>query len=185
MKKVILIYGVIAGLIVGVMIWINSSLVFEKKLISMDKSELMGYATMVIALSMIFFGIKSFRDNYSRGKISFWKGLQIGLLITLIASVFYFAGAEFYSLAHPSFKTQVLDESFKKLKEKASTPEQAQNVEKQMALMDKLFDNPLLFFVVCFIEIVPVGIVITLICAAILRKKEVLPTAANVAISVS
>ena len=57
---------------------------------------------MVIALSMIFFGIKSYRDNYQNGAIGFWKGFQVGLLITLIASLMYALTWETYMQARPA-----------------------------------------------------------------------------------
>ncbi|HRG10011.1 MAG TPA: DUF4199 domain-containing protein, partial [Cyclobacteriaceae bacterium] len=57
--------------------------------LNFDNGHLVGYTTMVIALSMIFFGIKSFRDNHAAGNITFGKGVLIGVLITLIAGVMY------------------------------------------------------------------------------------------------
>ncbi|HZS43944.1 MAG TPA: DUF4199 domain-containing protein [Blastocatellia bacterium] len=182
MKKVVLIWGLISGLIIAAMTWLNASLVFDLNLVGTDKSELLGYTSFVIALSVIFFGIKSYRDNYRKGLVTFWKGVQIGVLISLVATVFYFGGAEIYSMAKPEFKVKVLKVQEDEMTKHAMPAEQ---IERNMALMKKLFDNPVLFFAACFIEMFPVGLVITLICAAILRKKEILPTAANVAISVS
>ena len=88
MKKIVIIYGFIAGLIVGGLMLLNMPL-WESGVINFDNGELIGYTTMVIALSMVFFGIKSFRDNYNGGAVTFWNAFRVGILITLIASVMY------------------------------------------------------------------------------------------------
>src|SRR5688572_28135034 len=88
MKKIVLVYGLIAGTISGGLMMITMPM-FKSGTLDMNNGELIGYTGMVIALSLIFFGIKSFRDNQVDGTITFWKGCQIGLLIALIASVMY------------------------------------------------------------------------------------------------
>src|SRR6266511_3459057 len=87
MRKVTLTFGLLAGAVISVFLVIGMA-IWEKAR-NIVASELIGYATMVIALSMIFFGIKSYRDNYQKGAINFWKGFQVGLLIALIASLMY------------------------------------------------------------------------------------------------
>ena len=84
MRKVTLTFGLLAGVIISVFMVIG--IVLWEKTGKITASELIGYATMVIALSMVFFGIKSYRDNYQNGAIGFWKGFQVGLLITLISA---------------------------------------------------------------------------------------------------
>src|SRR5437899_634142 len=88
MKKIILVYGLIAGAIVGAMLLVSMPL-YESGTLHFENGQWLGYATMVIALSLVFFGIKSFRDNHAGGSITFWNGLKIGLMITLIASLMY------------------------------------------------------------------------------------------------
>jgi hypothetical protein len=88
MRKIILTYGLISGAIVSVLIMATIPL-WKRGFVSFDNGEFVGYTTMVIALSMIFFGIKSCRDFHFNGSITFWQGIKIGLMITLIASVMY------------------------------------------------------------------------------------------------
>jgi hypothetical protein len=181
MKKVVLTFGLIGGVIMGFFVFLISSLC-ENGTIPLDKSEPLGYTTMVIALSMIFFGIRSYRNNYGGGRIGFWKGVQIGLLITLIASVLYFASAEIYSLTHPGFTDKVfgkfIELQSEKMRQSGASAEQIDKVIQDGRAMIKLMENPIVFFGICLIELAPVGIIITLISAAILRKKEMLPAAA-------
>ena len=178
MKRVVLTFGLISGTIIAVLVWMVSWLA-GRNLLSYSKLELVGYASMLIALSMVFFGIKSYRDNYGNGKISFWKGVQIGLLISLIAGVLYFAGAESYAIAHPGFVDEFVklskDQLVGKLKDQGASQEQIDKSTAEIDQMAGLMQNPLVFFLICLVEIYPVGIVVTLISAGLLRKKEMLP----------
>ena len=132
---------------------------------------------MIIALSGVFFGIKSYRDNHG-GVISFWKGVQIGFLITLVAGVLYFGGAWAYNLTHPGFEQKVMqiytEQMTKKMQSQGASQEQIEKAAAQVTQMQELFRNPALFALVCMIEIAPVGILISLISAALLRKRELL-----------
>jgi hypothetical protein len=178
MKKVVITFGLISGVIIFGFVFLVTSLC-ERGVISLDRSELAGYTSMVIALSMIFFGIKSYRDNYGNGRVTFWKGVQIGLLISLIASVFYFAGGEAYTAANPGFIDRFFDKYTQQYTEKmAAEGKSQQEIDgkiKEMRDMVKMLENPFLRFAIFVMEILPVGIIITLISAAILRKKEILP----------
>jgi hypothetical protein len=180
MKKVVIVFGVISGLIMAGFVFLVTSLC-SNGTISMDRGELVGYTAMVISLSMIFFGIKSYRDNYNGGKISFWKGMQIGLLITLIASFFYFGGAELYNVTNPGFYDKVMikfaEMQTEKMKQAGAPQEEIDKAIKSGNEMLVLMKNPIIFYGICLMELSPVGIIITLISAAILRKKEFLPPA--------
>src|SRR5215472_16188724 len=97
MRKIILKFGLIGGVIVGSVNWLIATMC-SRDVVNFDQTMIIGYAGMLVALSMIFFGIKSFRDHHGKGKISFWKGVQIGLLITLVASLMYYAGWELFAV---------------------------------------------------------------------------------------
>jgi hypothetical protein len=180
MKKVVLTFGLISGLIIAVLVWVNTWLLASGHL-SYDRAELTGYASMLIALSMVFFGIKSYRDNHAEGHITFWKGVQVGILISLISGVLYFAGAESYGIAHPGFVDNFVqrasEQTVNKMRAAGSSQEQIDKSVAEIDQMKGLLQNPLIFFFICLIEILPVGIVVTLISAALLRKKELLPAA--------
>jgi Protein of unknown function (DUF4199) len=176
-RKVTLIFGLIAGAIVSVFLVIGIAL-WEKSGIVVDNA-LVGYAMMVIALSMVFFGIKSYRDNYQGGKIRFWKGFQVGLLITLIASFMYAITWETYNQVSPSSSAAFIDYYAKcqidKLKEKSVSAADFDEGVKNMDDFKRMYRNPAIRFGLTLMEILPVGIIITLISATVLRKKEILP----------
>jgi Protein of unknown function (DUF4199) len=178
MRKVTLIFGLLSGAIISMFMVIGFAL-FETGVMTTYFSELVGYGTMVIALSMIFFGIKSYRDNYQKGAIGFWKGIQVGLLISLIASLMYALTWETYMQARPksadSFLEKYTNSVINKMKEKGASAEKIEQEIRKMDNMMKMYRNPVFRFGITILEILPVGIIITLISAALLRKKELLP----------
>jgi len=178
MRKVTLIFGLLAGAIVSVLMVIGIAL-YEAGVTTFYFSELVGYATMVIALSMIFFGIKSYRDNYQKGAINFWKGFQVGLLIALIASLMYAITWEAYTQIRPASSASHIekyaDSVINKMREKGASAADIDREVEKMDDMKRMYQNPLIRFGMVLMEILPVGIIITLISAAVLRKKEFLP----------
>ena len=178
MRKVTLIFGLLSGAIISILMVIGIAL-GENGVISFDFSEFVGYGSMVIALSMIFFGIKSYRDNYQKGAIRFWKGFQVGILISLIASLMYAITWETYLHTRPagseSFFEKYSDFVINKMKEKGASSDKVDQKIKEMEDMKKMYRNPVFRFGITIMEILPVGILITLISAALLRRKELLP----------
>jgi hypothetical protein len=175
MKKVVLIYGLIAGSIVAAMMFITMPM-YDKGTLDFDNGELVGYTTMAVALSMVFFGIKSYRDNYAGGEVSFWQAVKVGLLITAIASIMYGLAWDItYRTMSGDFMTKMIDHQIADLKADGAT---AAEVEKSKGDWDEfaeLYRNPFIRFAVTLVEIVPVGLLITVISAGLLRRKEFLP----------
>jgi hypothetical protein len=179
MRKVTFIFGLLAGVIisgsmvVAMVMWEKGTMTFS------NRNDLFGYAVIVIALSMVFFGIKSYRDNYQNGMIKFTKGLQVGLLISLVASLMYVATWETYYQIRPegytSFVDHYCDRQVNKMKENGASSAEIDEKIKEMASMKEMIKNPVLRFGMGLMELFPFGIIVTLISAAVLRKKEILP----------
>src|SRR6516162_8490666 len=90
MKKNILIYGVIAGIVVSVLMLISVNGINHREgNFDYNTSLITGYASMLIAFSLVYVGIRNYRDKYNSGVISFGKAFKIGILIVLIASTIY------------------------------------------------------------------------------------------------
>lgn len=174
MRKIVLTYGLLAGAIVSLFMVIGLILM-EKGVVTFEGGELLGYATMVIALSMIFFGIKSYRDNYQKGALKFGKGVQIGALITLIGSLMYATTWETYYQSSPevqaTFMNKYAERTLEKMKAQGATAAEIDQKAKEMAGMAEMYKKTLVRFGFTMLEILPVGILITLICAAVLRRK--------------
>ncbi len=177
MKKTVLIYGLIVGLVVVAMMFITMPFVMDGTL---EHSYLLGYTTMVIALSTIFIAIKNYRDKQSNGTIKFGKAFLIGLYITLIGGVLYASGWEIY-MAVSGMNMQEFSEGYMqgevaKLEKAGASAAEIEAVKEEGKYYMEMMKNPLVrFLFVMFLEFVPVGIIISLISAAVLRKKNVLP----------
>lgn len=175
MKKVIITYGLIGGVIVSA-IMLGTHPLLEKGMLNYDHGLIIGYGSMVIALSMVFFGVKSYRDQYSSGTISFWQGVKIGILITLVASVMYALTWEvYYNTAVPDFMEKYTQHYLDKMASEGASQAEIDEMRAEMTSFNELYENPLVRFGVTLTEILPVGVVITFLSAALLRKREVLP----------
>src|SRR6186713_3103780 len=90
MKKNIIIYGLIAGIVVSILMLFSINYISHVDgKVDYNTSLLIGYASMLIACSLVYVGIRNYRDKYNGGVISFGKAFKIGVMIVLIASTFY------------------------------------------------------------------------------------------------
>src|SRR5215210_9002230 len=90
MKKNIIIYGLIAGIVVSVLMLSSVNYLSHcEGNVDYGTSMLIGYASMLLAFSLVFVGIRNYRDKYNKGVISFGKAFKIGIMIVLIASTIY------------------------------------------------------------------------------------------------
>jgi len=155
--------------------YLNLSLTKDKN--NFELGEVLGYSTMIIALSTIFFAIKAFRDKHQHGMITFGKSFLIGLYITLIAGAIYAIGWEIYYQNFASdFMTQYTTHYIEKMKSSGASELEIKQQIESMADMQELYKNPILRFGFTLMEILPVGIIISLISAAFLFKRKQLTT---------
>jgi hypothetical protein len=176
MRKIVLVYGIIAGLLMDVTFIISFSLM-EKGILP-KHSELLGYTTMIIVLSLIFFGIKSYRDKHNSGAMTYWKGFKVGIAIAGIASLFYAGGWEVYydtTDLHETFMPRYIEQCAKAMHEEGKPQAEIDKKVEELKSMAEMYKNPFIRFGMTLMEIFPVGLGITLVSAGILRKKEVLP----------
>ncbi|MBN8653413.1 MAG: DUF4199 domain-containing protein [Cytophagales bacterium] len=172
MKKIILVYGTIAGLIVGAMFFIGAPL-YDKGIITFDNGMLVGYTSMVIALSLVFFGIKSYRDSHANGVITFGKAFKIGMLVTLVASVVYAISWEVaYNTVSKGYSEAMYTHQIEKIKQEIKDETELKAQITKMEEFKVMYQNPFIRFGITLFEIFPVGLIISLVSAGLLRKKE-------------
>lgn len=174
MKRIILIYGVLVGAIVICTMIIGYALATPDM---NTASYAFGYLTMLVAMSLIFAGIKKYRDRDLGGVIRFWPGLRLGLGISAVAGIIYVIGWEI-NLALTDY---VFIENYTKgiIEAKKSEGLSGEALETVIANMEKMktnYGNPFYRMPMTFIEIFPVGFLVSLLSAAILRNPKVLPT---------
>jgi len=177
MARIVLIFGLISGAIAAALMWIMLAAV-NSGAIDLEHGSMAyvtGYASMIISLSLVFFGVKSYRDN-NGGHITFLKGLQVGILIGLISAVCYAASWEvYYRTGGSNFMQEYSQKYVEHMKQNGATDDQIANAQIEMAKMTELYQNFFIRFGMTLMEILPVAIVVTLISAALLRKREILP----------
>lgn len=170
MKKIVLTFGLIAGAMLSVMMLIT--IPFQDQ-IGFDTGAIIGYTTMVMAFLMVFFGVKSYRDNVAGGTVSFGCAFKVGILITFIASACYVATWQlvYYKLA-PDFGEKYAAYALEKAKKTGATDAQIAAQAKEMQEFTALYKNPVFNIAITFIEPVPVGLLFTLVSAGVLSRRR-------------
>ena len=174
MVKLCLAYGCIAGLVVGVPLFILT--VAGPGHIPNATGMLIGYLTMLIALSTIFLAVKRHRDHALGGVIRFWQALAIGLCISVVAGVFYVAAWETAcAVAHLDFADTYARMEIAQKTAAGASEEELQRFTAEMDKFRQDYANPFYRLTMTFAEIFPVGILVSLICAGLLRNSRFLP----------
>ena len=128
---------------------------------------------MVIAFLMVYFGIRSYRDNVAGGSIGFGRAFQVGLLITLVASVCYVATWQVvYHRVAPDFLDKYTAYAVEKARKAGATEAKLAATRKEMDEFQELYRNPLVNIALTLIEPLPVGLVFTLVSAGVLSRRR-------------
>jgi membrane protein CcdC involved in cytochrome C biogenesis len=141
----------------------------------MQMGEILGYISMIVSLSMIFLWREKFRDKHQEGFITFGKAFKVGFLITLVASAFYVAGWMIYyntSASAQDFPEQYLEYMLTQMEEDGASAEEVAEARDTYSSQMELYKNPFVMMGVTLMEILPVGLLISLFTAFILKRKE-------------
>jgi Protein of unknown function (DUF4199) len=173
MKKNIIVYGLIAGILVSsFMLYTMNNLSHCEGSIDYNRSMLIGYASMLIAFSLVFVGIRNYRDKYNEGIVSFGKAFKIGIMIVLIASTIYVvAWLIDYFFFMPDFLEKYSAHMIDQLKASGASQMEIDKQAKEMASMGKMYKNPFFNALITYTEILPVGLIVTLISSLILKRQ--------------
>lgn len=170
MKKVILVYGIIAGLIVAALFAFSTGYFCAKG--DFEGGMIYGYSAMIIAFAMIFVAIKSFRDKYNGGTIKFGKAFKIGFFITLIASTIYvISWLITYYCFMPDFMDKYAAVMLAKAQSSGLTAAELAKKTDQVAWMKEVYKTPLGVILMTYVEILPIGTVVALTSALVLKRK--------------
>jgi hypothetical protein len=169
MKKTVLTFGLISGAISSLLM--VATLPFLHK-IGFNKGLVIGYTAIVLSFLLVFFGIRSYRDNVGNGQITFAKAFAVGISITLISCLFYVVTWEIlYFNFLPDFMNNYGAHMIEKLKASGASPAAVQVQVQHLKNLKEQYENPLFNSLMTFIEPFPIGLAITLLSAAVLRKK--------------
>lgn len=173
MKKNILIYGLIAGVIVATLMLLGMNYLSHcEGNVDYGTSMLIGYASMLLAFSLVFVGIRNYRDKYNGGVISFGKAFKTGILIVLIASTIYVGAwlVDYYFFI-PDFMDKYAAQQLNELKAGGASTAEIEKQTKEMAGFAEMYKNPFFNAMMTYVEILPVGLIVTLISSFILKRK--------------
>ena len=172
MKKNVLVFGLIAGLIVSTLMAISMITMYNNPGIGHGAgSMVVGYLSMLVAFSLIFVAVRNYRDKQNGGVISFGKAFKIGLLIALIGSTMYvIMWALLYNFYMPDFMDRYCAQMIENSKA-SSTPAELKQLTDQLNTQKEMYKNPLFFVLFTYFEIFPVGLLVSLIAALILKRK--------------
>ena len=170
MKKTVLIFGLISGAISSVLMLANVSFIDR---IGFDKGLVVGYTSIVLAFLLVFFGVRSYRDNVGGGKISFGRAFSVGILITLISCICYVVMWEivYYNFL-PDFVEKYSNYMIESARSSGASAQEIATQVEEMKDLQVLLDNPLYNAAFTFLEPFPVGLLFTLISALTLRKRR-------------
>ncbi|HVS97279.1 MAG TPA: DUF4199 domain-containing protein [Puia sp.] len=179
MKRNILVFGLVSGAILAA--FILSIGIVSKIYHGHSDNAVVGYSAMVIAFSFIFVGIKNFRDKYNRGIVGFGQAFLVGLGISLIGSTLYVGSwlIEYYCFM-PDFMDKYSAALIEKAQHSGLSPDALQRRLDSINSMARMYKNPVMVILFTYLEVLPVGIVISLIASLILKRKK--PRTATVAV---
>lgn len=173
MKKTVLIYGLIAGTLISTFMAISMLRASSDISCLADSSSMIvGFLAMFIAFAFIFVAVKQYRDKQNGGTISFGKAFRIGLFIALIASTMYvITWGALYNYAFPDFMEHYTEFMMKDAKASLSGIE----LDKKVAELNEykeMYKSPIGFTLMTYVEILPVGLLVSLIAALVLWKRK-------------
>jgi hypothetical protein len=179
MKKNILVYGLIAGTIVASIMLVSvTSLSHREGNFDYNTSLFIGYGSMLIAFSFVFLGIRNYRDKYSDGVITFGTAFKTGIMIVLIASTMYvLAWLTCYYFFIPDFMEKYSAHTIDQLKASGASQAEIDKQAKEMADFTIMYKNPFFNAMMTYAEILPVGLVVTLVSSLILKRRSATPAA--------
>jgi hypothetical protein len=173
MLRTILKYGAIAGVVVGGFMF-ATFIGFGGEPPS-RYAMLIGYATMLVALSAVFVGIKRHRDVDRGGVIGFWPALGVGLGISFVAGVFYVVAWEgVQAMMHMDFATSYGNAMVEQARARGAGAGEIARMRAEMDAFRLQYANPLFRLPMTFAEIFPVGVLVSLVSAALLRNPRFL-----------
>ena len=170
MKKTVWTFGLISGALASALM--AATIPFQDQN-GFDHSLVVGYATIVLSFLLIYFGVRSYRENVGKGTVRFGRALAVGSLIGLIASACYVATWEvMYFKFMPDFMTRYNARELEKAR--AAGASEATLAQKKIELdkFEKMYQNPAINVAFTFLEPLPVALVIALVSAGLLSRRK-------------
>ena len=168
-KKIILTFGGLSGLLSIAMMWATLPFIDT---IGFDKGAIVGYTAIVISFLFVFFGVKAYRQSLDGAPLTFGNAFGVGLLITLISCICYVGSwMVMEQTVMPDFIDKYSDYVLNQLRSSGATQAAIDAQTSEMAKFRVMYENPLWVAAFTFLEPFPVGLLVTLVSAIVLRRK--------------
>ena len=169
MKRIVWTFGLISGAVMAV--FMSATLPFANAFD--EHSLIIGYAGIVAGFLLVYFGVRSYRDNVLGGAIGFGRAFTVGLLIAAIGSLCYVATWEvLYYKFMPDFYSKYAQAAVEQARKAGKSEAEIAKTRASMDAMAKSAENPAWVAATTFVEPFPVGLVVALVSAGILRRKR-------------
>lgn len=170
MKKTVLTFGLISGAILSAMMLATVPFMDT---IGFDHGLLVGYTTMVLAFLLIYFGVRSYRDNVGNGTVSFGRAFTVGALIAVVASLCYVATWEvvFFKL-DPGFTEKYQAHEMASARAHGATEAELAARRAELDRFAKMYSNPAINAAFTLMEPLPVALIVSLVSAGVLSRRK-------------
>ena len=170
MKKTVLTFGLISAALSSVMMLLTFP--FMDRITRSDLGEYVGYTLILLSFLLVFFGVRSYRDNVGGGTVTFGRAFTVGILITLLSCVGYVITWEFiYFTLVPDFADKYAAYAVEHARASGASAQAIDETTRQMEAFKVMYNKPLMNAAVTFLEPFPIGLLVTVVSAAVLRKK--------------
>jgi len=161
-----LLSGVVsAGLLIATIPYVNT--------VNYRRGDVLGYTSIAVSALLVFLGVRSYRQN-SSGRLSFGRGLAVGVLITLISSACHVATFHvLYFKVFPDLGDKYTACLIQRAKDSGASDQKVRQTAELAQKLKRLYDNPATNAAVAFAESFPVGAFAAVLSAAILKRKEI------------
>jgi hypothetical protein len=168
MKKTVWTFGLISGVILSAMMLLTMPFVDS---IGYERGMVVGYTTMVLAFLLVFFGVRSYRDNMAGGEVGFGRAMAVGSLIVLISSACYVATWELlYFKIAPEYAEKFQAAAEERARSSGGSPAEIERKLAEAREFGEMYRNPAVNAALTFLEPLPVGLVIALVSAGVLSR---------------
>jgi hypothetical protein len=168
MTHIVLKYGVYSGLVSALLMAVTVPFIEQ----IFEYGAFVGYTGMLVSFLFVYFGVRAYRDTVLAGHITFTTAFNVGILITLVSCLFYVAAwLVVYYQVMPDFPDRYARLLADSLQAKGAAQEEVAAALKQGEAISRMYANPLMNAAITFTEPFPVGLLVTLVSAATLRKK--------------
>ncbi|MFK8163159.1 MAG: DUF4199 domain-containing protein [Lewinella sp.] len=133
--------------------------------------EILGYLTIVISLSLVYFAIRHYRDEVNGGQLSFGQGLWLGVIISACAGIgSAIADAIYTTVIYPDFITEYTQHELDKMKA-SLPPAEFETASAELLAQIEWMGNPAMLAIVMFVTVLLIGFIVSLVSSLLLRSQ--------------